>query len=80
MARIHYRHVTHAERFIVQPMSAAAGAWRFEISADYTNSPYALQYYFQIAAPDGTNWLYPGLTPDLANQPYYVVRRSGSRA
>jgi hypothetical protein len=80
MVRIHYRRVTHAERFLVQPMPGAAGAWSYEIGADYTNSPYALQYYFQLAAEDGTNWLYPGLTPDLANQPYYVVRSSGSGA
>lgn len=76
--RIHYRHVTHAERYIAQPMSGNAGHWRFEISGDYTNSPYALQYYFQLSAADGASWLYPGLTPDLANQPYYVV--SGFRS
>ncbi len=74
MVLIHYRHVTHAERYIAQPMSGNAGHWKFDIGGDYTNSPYALQYYFQLSAEDGTNWLYPGLTPDLANQPYYVVR------
>lgn len=59
MVRIHCRHVTHAERFIASPMSASAGDWRFEIGGNYTSSPYALQYYFQLGAEDGTNWLYP---------------------
>ncbi len=80
MVRIHYRHVTHAERFIAQPMSGTAGRWKFEIGGDYTNSRYAIQYYFQLAAQDGTSWLYPGLTPDLANQSYYVVRSFRGRA
>lgn len=78
--RILYRHVNHAERYIAQPMAVSAGNWSVDIGAEYTNSPYALQYYFQLSAQDGTSWLYPGLTPDLANQPYYVVHGSRSGA
>jgi hypothetical protein len=74
--RIHYRHVNHAESYEVQAMTGGSGSWKFTIPADYTNSRYALQYHFQLVGQDGTNWLYPGLNPDLANQPYFIVRRA----
>jgi hypothetical protein len=74
--RIHYRHVNHAESYQIQPMTGGRGSWTFSIPPDYTNSRYALQYHFQLIGRDGTNWLYPGLNQDLANQPYFVVRHT----
>lgn len=74
--QIHYRHVNHAESYQVHAMQPGGRSWRFTIPPEYTKSNYALQYHFQLAGPDGTNWLYPGLTPDLANQPYFDVRRA----
>ncbi len=44
------------------------------IDADYTRSPYPLQYYFELRGDDGSS-LFPGLAPDLANQPYFVIRQ-----
>ena len=45
------------------------------LPGSYTDSNYSLQYYFELKqAPDIAS-LYPGLGPDLTNQPYFVVRR-----
>ncbi|MDZ4802492.1 MAG: hypothetical protein SGI92_30405 [Bryobacteraceae bacterium] len=74
--RIKYRHVNQAESYQVQPMAGGGGTWNFTIPGEYTNSRYSLQYHFQLVGREGTNWLYPGLDPDLANQPYFVVRRA----
>ena len=48
-------------------------AYRASIAADYTRSPYPLQYYFEIEEAH-TKTIYPGFAPDLANIPYFVVQ------
>jgi hypothetical protein len=48
--------------------------YRASIPAAYTDSPYPLQYYFELRTGPGTAWLYPGLGTNLAAQPYFVVR------
>jgi hypothetical protein len=57
-------------------MRKSGQSWEFAIPASYTNSRYPLQYYFQLEAPSGMRWLYPGLEPNLANQPYFVARKA----
>ncbi|HEY1271169.1 MAG TPA: hypothetical protein VGF08_04265, partial [Terriglobales bacterium] len=74
--RLHYRHVTQAERFQSADMQESGGTWRAAIPAAYTDSVYPLQYYFEFRSAPETAWLYPGLGPDLASQPYFVVRRA----
>jgi hypothetical protein len=69
--RLWYRHVNQAERW----QSTAMEQNRATISASYTDSPYSLQYYFELRTEPERAWLYPGFAPDLANQPYFVVRR-----
>jgi len=73
--RLYYRHVNQAERFESVDMEARAGTFRATIPATYTDSVYPLQYYFEVRESAEKAWLYPGFAPDLANQPYYVVRR-----
>ena len=73
--RLHYRIVNHAERWKSADMLAAGGSWRGQIPADYTHSPYPLQYYFVLTDAAGRAWMYPGFTSDLSNQPYVVLRR-----
>jgi hypothetical protein len=73
--RMYYRHVNQAERFESVEMQVQAGTYRATIPAAYTDSPYPLQYYFEIRESSEKAWLYPGFTADLANQPYIVVRR-----
>jgi len=54
-------------------MSRDKALWS-AIPASYTASNYPLQYYFELRRSTGEAWLYPGLTSDLANQPYFVVQ------
>jgi hypothetical protein len=57
---LRYRHVNQGERF--------AESERMEIPAEYTNSPFALMYYFVAGSA-----MYPGLDASLSNRPYFVV-------
>jgi hypothetical protein len=72
--RLYYRHVDQAERYRSKEMQENANRFSATIPADYTDSPYPLQYYFEIrSAADGA-WLFPGLGDSLRSQPYFVVR------
>jgi hypothetical protein len=73
--RLYYRHVNQAERFESVDMLLQSGTFRATIPSAYTDSVYPLQYYFEVREQEDKAWLYPGFAPDLANQPYYVVRR-----
>jgi hypothetical protein len=75
--RLHYRHVTHAERWRSMEMEGATGKFHGAIPAGYTATPYPLQYYFECKDGQDKAWLYPGFAADLANQPYFVVRSKG---
>jgi hypothetical protein len=69
-ATLHYRHVNQVERFTAAEMTGSP--WRATIPAEFTRSPYPLQYYFSLDHAS----MYPGLAPNLANQPYFVVRQA----
>ena len=60
-------------------MQSNGRSWRAEIPADYTRSPFALQYYFELKAAPASAAIYPGLGPERTGQPYFVVRRDGGR-
>jgi hypothetical protein len=74
--RLFYRHVNHAERYKTLDMQLIGRSYRATIPADYTNSQYPLQYYFELREKSEKAWLYPGFTADLTNQPYFVVRKT----
>jgi hypothetical protein len=67
--RMYYRHVNQAERWRVAKLERKGRVYGAVIPAEYTNSKYALQYYF---ADQGT--LHPGFGEDLCGTPYFVVR------
>jgi hypothetical protein len=69
---LRYRRVNQVERFLAIPMTAGDGGYRAEIPAEYTRSPFPLQYYFEL---DGSG-MYPGIGPNLSGQPYFVVRQA----
>ncbi len=72
----HYRHLDQGERWQSMPTTAtprAAGHYRAEIPADYTSSPFHLQYYFSAVDPHPT--LFPGLGPNLSGQPYFILEQ-----
>ena len=72
---LHYRHVNHAERFQTAAMKASGNRYRASIASEYADSPFPLQYYFEVVDAPERAWLYPGFSAGLANQPYFVVRR-----
>jgi hypothetical protein len=69
--RLYYRHVNQAERWRSSELDAGVAS----IPAAYTDSPYPLQYYFEFHTAPDRAFLHPGFAADLANQPYFVVRR-----
>lgn len=73
---LYYRHVDHAERWISQPMQAKERVWRAAVPAEYTQSAFPLQYYFEVRETPQSATLYPGLGAQLTSQPYFVVRRA----
>ena len=75
-AVLHYRHVDQSDAYRTVEMSADGSAWRAEIPGEYTDSAYPVLYYFVLRDAKGDAWLYPGLNADLANQPYFIVRRA----
>jgi hypothetical protein len=74
--RLCYRHTQQAEPWRDALMSPAADGHRVEIPGDYTDSPYPLEYYFEVREEAARPWLYPGFNATLSNQPYFVVRQA----
>ena len=72
--RLYYRHVNQAERYELAEMRADGNRFTAVIHANYTNSSYPLQYYFELRRLPKSAWLFPGLGSDLKGQPYFVVR------
>ena len=72
--RLHYRHVNQAERWQSVFMDRKGSAYVAAIPSAYTDSPYPLQYYFELKSAPDRAWLHPGFAADLAGQPYYVIR------
>jgi hypothetical protein len=79
VVRLHYRRVNQVENYRVVEMASDIGKRRATIPADYTDSPYALQYFFELRDRWGRAWMYPGFTATLANQPYFIVQQSPAR-
>ncbi len=75
--KLHYRHVNQVEVYQVESMADHRGTWRHSIPGEFTDSAFPLMYFFELQDDAGHAWLYPGFEPDLANQPYYAVRRAG---
>lgn len=75
-ASLWYRRVNQAERYHSETMRQDGARYAAAIPADYTATPYPLEYYFELKTGPEKAWLYPGFNPDLANQPYFVVRRA----
>ncbi len=74
---LRYRHVNHGERWLSAPMRRSGAVHRGVIPAEYTASPFPLQYYFILhgAAPAPT--FYPAFNATLSNQPYFAIWRRG---
>lgn len=73
LVRLNYRHVNQGDYYEWTEMKRENTYYRAVIPANYTKSPYPLQYFFEFHAGPGEAWTYPGLGRDLSNQPYFVV-------
>ena len=67
-----YRHVNHGERWLSVPMKQSGPTHSAVIPDNYTDSPYPLQYYFELHTAASAT-LHPPFNPTLSNQPYYAV-------
>jgi hypothetical protein len=74
--RLYYRHVNQGERFHTLSMQSEGTRFHAAIPADYTDSPYSIQYYFEIQHDPQNASLHPGFARDLRQQPYFVVRQA----
>lgn len=73
--RLHYRHVNQAETYVSVEMAAVPGRFRGDIPGTYTDSPYPLQYFFELRCGVAEAWLYPGVDVESLGQPYFVIRQ-----
>ena len=73
--RLRYRHVNQAEVWRMVEMELVGGKYCAVIPADYTDSPFPLQYHFQVRNESDGARPYPGLQPGWRGQPYFVVRQ-----
>ena len=74
--RLYYRQVHQAQSYRTADMQAEGPRYSVTIPAEYSDSPYPLEYYFELHDKAGRAWLYPGFDAALANQPYFVVRQT----
>ena len=75
---LRYRHVNQAERWKRAEMQANETVFSAVIPAEYTQSPYALEYCFELRAKNGDAWMAPGFDAAFSSQPYYAVMRAGA--
>jgi len=76
--RLRYRRVNQAEACVVADMAGGGGCFEATVPGDYTDSPYPLQYWFELRDASGEAWPWPGFNAELSNQPYFVVRQARS--
>jgi hypothetical protein len=73
--RLFYRHVDQAERWTSAEMNHEGGRYIGTIPAEYTQSEYPLQYYFELQDGKSAAWMYPGFNKTFSDQPYFAISR-----
>jgi hypothetical protein len=73
-AILHYRHVDQAENYATMAMERHGEEFGASIPAEYTQTEFPLEYFFEVRMADGKTALHPGFSQELTNQPYFVVR------
>jgi hypothetical protein len=74
--QLHYRRVDQAERWLQVEMQIGQGSFTAAVPAEYTQSEYPLQYYFELRGKTGAAWLYPAFNSTFSNQPYFAVTKA----
>ena len=72
---LHYRHLNQGEDFETVETSRNGASFEATVPGSYTDSDFALVYYFTVHASGGDAWILPGLEESLASQPYHVLRQ-----
>ena len=72
--RMLYRHTHQAEPWQTAPLQIQDGGCLGVIPGPYTETPYPLQYYFELSDEAGQVGQFPGLGAHLSEQPYFVLR------
>jgi hypothetical protein len=75
---LRYRHVNQGERWKRLEMERDGEVFTATIPGEYTQSPYPLEYRFELRTKSGAAWLEPAFNATLSNQPYYAVLRRGA--
>ncbi len=75
---LHYRRVNQGERWKQVEMRSDDNNFSGAIPGETTQSPYALQYYFELRGGNSAAWLYPAFNETLSNQPYFAVARQSA--
>lgn len=70
---LHYRPLNQALAYRTLPLTGEGDRYQVTIPAAETQTSYPLQYYFVLRDDRGRAALFPGLGPDLANAPGFVV-------
>ncbi|MGH3488340.1 MAG: hypothetical protein ACRDP8_10585 [Actinopolymorphaceae bacterium] len=71
----HYRHVNQGADFETAEMRWNGARYQVTVPGSYTDSDFALMYYFTIHDAGGDAWIIPGLEESLASQPYHLLRQ-----
>ena len=67
--------MNQAERWVSVEMQNEGIRYIAVIPADYTQSVYPLEYYFELSNGRETAWMHPAFNATLSNQPYYAISR-----
>jgi hypothetical protein len=74
--RLRFRHTNQAEPWRTEAMVRQGGGWRTVVPADYTDSAFPLQYYFELVLTNpAAVVLCPGFDANWSNTPYWIVRQ-----
>jgi hypothetical protein len=76
ISNLRYRRVNQAEIWQMIEMKKSGEEYHATIPAEYTDSPFPLQYHFQLRDNAGDVWLFPGFEHRSNGQPYFVVRQT----
>jgi len=75
-AKLWYRHVNQAETFQSLEATQTADQFQAVIPAAYAETPFAIQYYWELRHKGGQVRQYPGFQPGFSGVPYYVMKRA----